>query len=99
MSYSWGGARRPSTVEQPRRPRDVREEDADTGPVQLRLCAAQLAPMVDVWEALIEQHTPNRSGRCVKCTEGGTGVPFVPWPCAVYGIAELARRRHSGQGR
>ncbi|MHA6782308.1 hypothetical protein ACVGOW_15155 [Pseudonocardia saturnea] len=35
-----------------------------------------------------------RTGRCRTCTQGG--VPGTPWPCALHGIAELARRRHGG---
>ncbi len=100
MSYSWGAARHTAAaVDQRRRPQDVREDDPDPAPTQLRLAAAQLAPMVDVWERLIDEHIPNRSGRCRKCTKGGTGMPFVPWPCVVYGIAEMARRRHGDDQR
>jgi hypothetical protein len=60
----------------------------------MRRLAVELAPMVGVWERLIADHTPNHSGRCRMCTKGGTGLPSAPWPCSVYGIAEMARRRH-----
>jgi hypothetical protein len=56
--------------------------------------ADELAPMVAVWERLLLQHLPDRTGRCRTCTQGGTGLPGTPWPCALHGIAELARRRH-----
>jgi hypothetical protein len=100
MSYSWGAARQTAAAPaRRRRPEEVREDDPDLAPTQLRQTAAQLAPMVDVWERLIDEHIPNRSGRCRKCTQGGTGMPFVPWPCVVYGIAEMARKRHDGECR
>jgi hypothetical protein len=56
--------------------------------------ADQLAPMVDVWERLLTAHQPDRNGRCRTCTQGGTGLPATHWPCALHGLAELARSRH-----
>jgi hypothetical protein len=56
--------------------------------------AAELAPMVQVWERLLAQHLPDDNGRCRTCTQGGTGLPGTPWPCALHGIATLAQRRH-----
>ncbi|WP_240157215.1 hypothetical protein [Pseudonocardia broussonetiae] len=56
--------------------------------------ADELAPMVQVWERLLALHLPDRTGRCRTCTQGGTGLPGTHWPCALHGIAELARRRH-----
>ncbi|MFC4944482.1 hypothetical protein [Pseudonocardia sp. GCM10023141] len=62
--------------------------------LELRRLAAELAPMVDVWQRLLTLHQPDRNGRCRMCTKGGTGLPSSPWPCSIHGIAELARRRH-----
>lgn len=56
--------------------------------------ADELAPMVEVWERLLAVHLPDRNGRCRTCTQGGTGLPGTHWPCALHGIASLARRRH-----
>jgi hypothetical protein len=104
MSYSWGAARnmdgdRP--VAAPLRttgsPAVIGRGGAGTAPaagLEMRRLAVELAPMVGVWERLIAEHTPNHSGRCRMCTKGGTGLPSAPWPCSVYGIAEMARRRH-----
>lgn len=50
--------------------------------------------MVEVCERLLVRHLPDRTGRCRTCTQGGTGLPGTHWPCALHGIAELARRRH-----
>jgi hypothetical protein len=97
MSYSWGAARNMPAVDRPRVTTVVEEHDADVDPVHLSKLSAQLAPMVGVWQRLIDEHTPNRGGRCNKCTKGGTGVPSTPWPCVVYSVAEMARRRH-GRG-
>jgi hypothetical protein len=44
---------------------------------------------------LIDQHTPNRFGCCRTCTTTDTGPLSTPWPCSLYGIAEMARRRHA----
>jgi hypothetical protein len=63
----------------------------------LRRLAAELAPMVDVWQRLLHQHVPDGSGRCRTCTKGGTGVPSASWPCSLHGVAELARRCHAGE--
>lgn len=59
-----------------------------------RRLADELAPMVEVWERLLAVHLPDRNGRCRTCTQGGTGLPGTQWPCALHGIASLARRRH-----
>jgi hypothetical protein len=61
--------------------------------------AAELAPMVEVWQRLLAQHVPDRAGRCRTCTKGGTGLPSTPWPCVIHGIADLARRRHDAERR
>ena len=46
--------------------------------------AAELAPMVDVWKRLLAQHVPDKAGRCIVCTKGGTGLPSRPWPCSIH---------------
>jgi hypothetical protein len=99
MSYSWGAAARNLSTDEYPRAVVVDDIDPDADPVHMRRLAAELAPMVAVWERLIDQHTPNRSGRCRKCTKGGTGLPSTPWPCSVYGVAEMARRRHDRDHR
>jgi hypothetical protein len=97
MSYSWGAARNLPAIDRPRVTVVVDGHDGDVEPVQMHKLAAQLAPMVGTWQRLLDEHTPNRGGRCMKCTKGGTGVPSTLWPCVVYRVAELARRRH-GRG-
>lgn len=69
-------------------------ESLDDG-ARFRL-ADELAPMVAVWQRLLSSHRPDRAGRCRTCTQGGTGLPGTPWPCALHGIAALAQRRHGG---
>jgi hypothetical protein len=70
------------------------------GPVtEQHRVAAELAPMVEVWQRLLAQHVPDRAGRCRTCTKGGTGLPSTPWPCAIHGIADLARRRYDADHR
>lgn len=109
MSYSWGpspnaargdgvAAVRPvlsTATAASNRVRSVAAGvDAEPQDLELRRLAAELAPMVDVWQRLLAQHMPDRSGRCRTCTKGGTGLPSQPWPCSIHGIAELARRRY-----
>jgi hypothetical protein len=57
--------------------------------------AAELAPMTAVWKQLLEDHVPNSDGRCRTCTQGGTGIPTVQWPCSPRKIAEAAARYHA----
>ena len=87
----------------PAAPQAEDEEETGTEPaagsrkpseLELRRLAAELAPMVDVWQRLLDQHLPDRAGRCQTCTKGGTGVPAAPWPCSIHGIADLARQWH-----
>ena len=95
MSYTWGVTRDPRSVDRPRLDRTTARDDTDRDPVHLRRLAVELAPMVRVWERLIDQHTPNRFGCCRTCTATDTGPSSTPWPCSLYGIAEMARRRHA----
>jgi hypothetical protein len=57
--------------------------------------AAELAPMIDVWRQLIEDHVPNSHGRCLACTQGGTGIPTTRWPCGPRRIADAAAQCHA----
>ncbi len=109
MNLSWGGdpsprgtpwaggsasgPRRASTV--PGLPVRPEPEPLAVDPADRHLrIAAELAPMVGVWERILVAHQPDRSGRCRTCTQGGTGLPGTRWPCVLHGLAELARRRH-----
>lgn len=89
-----GGSRVRDGVRQP-------NADVDTsGQVtEQHRVAAELAPMVEVWQRLLAQHVPDRAGRCRTCTKGGTGLPSTPWPCVIHGIADLARRRYDADHR
>lgn len=55
--------------------------------------------MVDLWQRLLAQHTPDLAGRCRTCTKGGTGLPSTDWPCVLHGVADLARRTYELHGR
>jgi hypothetical protein len=79
-----------------REPELTRQKDV-TASLELRRLAAELAPMVGVWERLLAQHVPDRAGRCRTCTKGGTGLPSTRWPCSIHGIADLARRRFESE--
>lgn len=98
MNLSWGAdppAVWPAHGGGARGPVAVREDEAvpPASTLHHRL-ADELAPMVEVWERLLATHQPDRSGRCRTCTQGGTGLPGTHWPCALHGLADLARRRH-----
>ena len=77
--------------------RDVAREARRTPAPQQERLADELAPMVDVWQRLLLQHVPDAAGRCRCCTKGGTGLPSTPWPCSIYGLADLARRSHGAR--
>jgi hypothetical protein len=75
------------------------EVDGTSAAAEQQRVAAELAPMVEVWQRLLAQHVPDRAGRCRTCTKGGTGLPSTPWPCVIHGIADLARRRYDTDHR
>jgi hypothetical protein len=54
--------------------------------------AAQLARMPEVVARLLAEHVPVRHGRCRGCGRPGTGTPHVPSPCALWVVADVARR-------
>jgi hypothetical protein len=83
-----GASVQPSEVAAP-----AAADSADLMPEQHRV-AAELAPMVEVWQRLLAQHVPDRAGRCRTCTKGGTGLRTTPWPCVIHGIADMARRTY-----
>lgn len=103
MSYSWGAGQASAMTDSLPvvRPPVVRPSGADGassgGGTDLRKLAAELAPMVEVWQRLLHLHVPDPSGCCRTCTKGGTGVPATSWPCAIHGVADLARRCHAGE--
>jgi hypothetical protein len=74
------------------------ESSSEQGLEQLQV-AAELAPMVEVWQRLLAQHVPDRAGRCRTCTKGGTGLPTTPWPCVIHTIADRARCLHDAEHR
>jgi hypothetical protein len=100
MSYSWGvgisSARTEGfpVIRAPIERPALRAHGAATDGADMHQLAAELAPMVEVWRRLLVQHVPDRAGRCRTCTKGGTGLPAVPWPCSLHGVADMARRRH-----
>ncbi|MGI5129683.1 response regulator transcription factor [Pseudonocardia sp. CA-107938] len=54
--------------------------------------AAALAPMVEVWFQMLNDHVPDVDHNCTACTHGGTGTRHTPWPCALRSVADAARR-------
>ncbi|GAA1211081.1 hypothetical protein [Pseudonocardia alaniniphila] len=78
------------------RPVPPRDDRAGSPSGEHRRVADELAPMVEVWQRLLAEHVPDAAGRCRTCTKGGTGLPSMPWPCSIHGIADMARRVHDG---
>lgn len=54
--------------------------------------AVELAPMAEMWGRLLAEHRPDADGRCRCCTRGGTGIPSIAWPCALFVVADQARQ-------
>jgi hypothetical protein len=52
--------------------------------------AIALAPMVQVWSALLAAHVPDREGRCAVCRWQTRAAD--KWPCGVYLLAAAAQR-------
>lgn len=111
MSYLWGAERAGASLETAASARDLRlagTASAETnlgcwaaaGPAPPGLdmwrLASELAPMVILWRRLLAEHVPDPARRCRTCTKGGTGLPCTPWPCPLYGIANMARRSYEG---
>ena len=57
--------------------------------------ATELAPMTGLWRRLLELHVPDARRRCRACTQGGTGIPSVQWPCGPRRVAEAAAQCHA----
>ncbi|WP_214370956.1 hypothetical protein [Pseudonocardia sp. H11422] len=54
--------------------------------------AGVLAGMPEVWGRLLDEHVPDRLGRCTACRNvSGSGVR---WPCTLQQIATQARSLH-----
>jgi hypothetical protein len=60
--------------------------------------AAQLALMPAVVARLLAEHVPDSRGRCQGCGMPGTGSPYLAWPCALWLVADAARRLCDRQG-
>jgi hypothetical protein len=60
------------------------------GDVAPSAVAAALAPMVQVWRALLAEHLPDREGRCQACRWQTRSADR--WPCNVYSLAAAAQR-------
>jgi hypothetical protein len=60
--------------------------------------AAELASMTTVWRRLLDDHVPDRHGRCRCCTQGGTGIPTTRWPCGPRKLAEAAAHLYGIRG-
>jgi hypothetical protein len=52
--------------------------------------AVALAPMVELWRALLTVHAPDREGRCSACRWQTRSADR--WPCNVYDLAVAAQR-------
>lgn len=61
--------------------------DVDAAP---SATAVALAPMVQVWRALLAVHLPDKEGRCTACRWQTRSADR--WPCNVYSLAAAARR-------
>jgi hypothetical protein len=72
-----------------------RDDSSVLPPPAVWAAAAELAPMTEVWRRLLTDHVPTSRGRCRACTQGGTGIPTVQWPCGPRRIAEAAAQCHA----
>jgi hypothetical protein len=54
--------------------------------------AAQLARMPQIVENLLSEHVPDANSLCRACGLPGTGSAYLAWPCALWTVADTARR-------
>jgi hypothetical protein len=54
--------------------------------------------MPQVVETLLAEHVPDANRRCRACGLPGTGSAYLAWPCALWTIADTARRLVIGAG-
>jgi hypothetical protein len=47
---------------------------------------------------LLEEHQPDARGLCAGCCRPGTGIPYLPWPCAIAKLAAEADKLQGGTG-
>ena len=62
--------------------------------MQVWATAIELAPMVDVWGRIMDEHVADDTGRCRACTRGGTGYRSEQWPCVLFSLAMQARTHY-----
>jgi hypothetical protein len=70
----------------------VQNDDGEDG---ISPVAMVMSGMPEVWQRLIEEHVPDRYGRCTACRNACTAG--VPWPCTLRVIADDARGLHLGR--
>lgn len=59
--------------------------------------AIALAPMVEVWRALLAAHTPDESGQRCRTCQWQTHAADR-WPCNIYVLAAAASRAATMRG-
>ena len=51
-----------------------------------------LSTCPDMIDRLMATHLPDDTGLCRACTVPGRGSPYRRWPCALWTLADSARR-------
>jgi hypothetical protein len=56
----------------------------------------ELAPCVALWQRMQDEHVANPEGFCAArtCGRGGSGSPYLPWPCPTRKLADWAWGAH-----
>lgn len=56
----------------------------------------ELAPYISIWQRMQSEHVPGPQGYCAAriCGRGGTGTPFMRWPCPTRKLADWAWGAH-----
>jgi hypothetical protein len=64
-----------------------------------RSAVAQLAPMAEVWQRILDSHVRGPAGFCAHpcCARPGYGTPYLAHPCPTRVVALHARRLHRGE--
>lgn len=69
---------------------------ASTGSVEYLNFVVELAPYIDIWQRMQDEHFATPEGFCGArmCAKGGTGIAFMVFPCVTRRLADLASRTH-----
>ncbi|WP_214403013.1 hypothetical protein [Pseudonocardia lacus] len=71
------------------------DESGTEGPRIWRASVEVLSTWPDLVDSLMALHRPNATGACLTCAIPGGTRPDLAWPCALWTLADAARRERA----